>query len=78
MNISLNQLIQFYLNNTLNLRRLNYTNYFVLYSQNGDRIVSIDYVTSLFHPSAASVLSAGLRGKIIRTAPCSVVYRTVN
>jgi len=77
MHISLNQLIQFYLNNTLNLRRLNYTNYFVLYSQNGDRIVSIDYVTS-FHPSAASVLSAGLRGKIIRTDPCSVVYRTVS
>ena len=77
MHISLNQLIQFYLNNTLNLRRLDYTNYFVLYSQNGDRIVSIDYVTS-FCPSAASVLSAGLRGKIIRTAACSVLYRTVN
>ena len=28
---------------------LNYTNNFVLYSQNGDRIVNTDYVTS-FHP----------------------------
>jgi len=50
MDISLNQLIQFHLNNTLNLDSLlNYTNYFVLYPQNGDRIVNIDYVTS-FHP----------------------------
>jgi len=49
MAISLNQLNQFYLNNTINLPPLNSTYYTVLYPQNGDRIVNIDYVTSL-HP----------------------------
>ena len=49
MGISLNQVIQFYLNNKLNLRPLNYTNYSVIFPQNGDRIVNIVYVTSL-HP----------------------------
>jgi len=57
ISLNLNQLIHFHLNNTLNLRRMayyyysspfNYTNYFVLYPQHGDRIVNIDYVTS-FH-----------------------------
>ena len=43
----LNRLIQFYLNNTLNLCPL--THYTVLYPQKGDRIVTIDYVMSL-HP----------------------------
>ena len=44
----LNQLIQFYLNNTLNLRSSTpHVYYTVLYPQNGDRIVTIDYVTSL-------------------------------
>ena len=47
MDISLNQLIQCYLNNTLNHRPL--TPQTVLYPQNGDRIVTIDYVT-LLHP----------------------------
>ena len=47
MAISLNQLNQFYLNNTINLPPLNSTYYTVLYPQNGDRIVNIDYVTSL-------------------------------
>jgi len=40
MDILLNKLIRFYLNNTINLRHL---------SKNGDRIVTIDSVTSL-HP----------------------------
>jgi len=47
MAISLNHPNQFYLNKTLNLRPHNSTNYAVLYPQNGDRIVNIDYVTSL-------------------------------
>ena len=49
MDIFLNRLIRFYLNNTLNLRPVNSTHYAMLYPQNGDRIVTIDYVTSL-HP----------------------------
>ena len=48
MDIFLNQLIQFYLNNTKS-EPLNSTHYAVLYPQNGDRIVTIDYVTS-HHP----------------------------
>jgi len=48
MDIFLNRLIRFYLNNTLNLRPVNFTHYAVLYPQNGDRIVTIDYVTSLY------------------------------
>jgi len=47
MDIFVNQLIQFYLNDTLNLRPHNSTHYTVLYPQNGDRIVTIDYVTAL-------------------------------
>jgi len=48
MEMYLNQLIQFYLNNTLNLRSSTpHVYYTVLYPQNGDRIVTIDYVTSL-------------------------------
>jgi len=48
MEMYLNQLIQFYLNNTLNLRPLTpHVYYTVLYPQNGDRIATIDYVTSL-------------------------------
>jgi len=49
MDIFLTRLFRFYLNNTLNLRPVNSTHYAVLYPQNGDRIVTIDYVTS-FHP----------------------------
>ena len=45
MNISLNQPIRFYLNNTLNFRPLNSKSYTVLHPQNGDRIVKIDYVS---------------------------------
>jgi len=45
MNISLNQPIRFYLNNTLNFRPLNSKSYRVLHPQNGDRIVKIDYVS---------------------------------
>jgi len=52
VDISLNQLIQFYLKSTLNLRPVNYTHYFV-YPQNGDRIANIDYVTS-FHPACTN------------------------
>jgi len=58
MDIFLNQLIQFYLNNTKS-EPLNSTHYAVLYPQNGHRIVTIDYVTSL-HPmytNRAMVLS---------------------
>jgi len=51
--ISLNQLIHFHLNNTLNLRLLLHE----LYPQNGDRIVNIDYVTS-FHPIYLAVVSS--------------------
>jgi len=40
MDIFLNRLIRFYLNNTLNLRPVNFTHYAVLYPQNGDRILS--------------------------------------
>jgi len=54
MDILLNQLIQFYLNNALDLRPLNSTHYTVLYPQNGDRIITIDYVTSL-RPMCVSV-----------------------
>ena len=46
MDIFLNKLIQFYLNNT---SPLNSTHYIVLYPQNGDPFVTIDSVTSL-HP----------------------------
>jgi len=49
MDIFLNCLIRFYLNNTLDLRTVNFTHYAMLHSQNGDRIVTIDCVTSL-HP----------------------------
>ena len=49
MDIFLNRLIRFYLNNTLNLCPVNSTHYAVLYPKNDDRIVTIDYVTSL-HP----------------------------
>jgi len=48
MDIFVNQLIQFYLNNARNLRPLKSTHYTVLYAQNGVRIVTIDYVTSLY------------------------------
>jgi len=41
------KMMQLYFNNTINLRHL--THYIVLYTQNGDRIVTIDSVTSL-HP----------------------------
>jgi len=54
MDISLNQVIQFYLNNKLNLRPLNYTNYSVIFPQNGDRIVNIVHVTSLHRMYMAS------------------------
>ena len=47
MDIFLNRLIRFHLNNTLNLRPVNITHYAVLCPQNGDRSVTIDYVTSL-------------------------------
>ena len=47
MNICLNYLIQFYLNNTIS--PFNSAHYIVLYPQNGDRTVIIDSVTSL-HP----------------------------
>jgi len=43
MNVFLNQVIQFYLNNTKS-SPLDFTRY-TLYPQNGDRIVTIDYVT---------------------------------
>jgi len=70
MDIFLDQLIQFYLNNTLNLRPLNYTNYLSCYAQkkNGDRIVNTDYVTS-FHPMYTHHIEetdAGLTGLCIR------------
>ena len=42
MVIFLNHLIQFYLNNTLNLHPLNSTHYAVSYPQNIDRIVTTD------------------------------------
>jgi len=41
--------IQFYFNNTRKSSPFNSTHYVVLYPQNGDRIVTIDSVTS-FHP----------------------------
>ena len=51
MDISLNQLIQVYLNSTLNLRPLTtrITLCYTLYPQNGDLITFIDYVTSFHH-----------------------------
>jgi len=48
MDIFLNWLIEFYLNNTINPRHLTQYN-IVLYPQNGDRMVTTDSVTSL-HP----------------------------
>jgi len=42
MDIFLNKMIQFYLNNTINIRLFNSNQYVVLYPQNGDRIVTTD------------------------------------
>jgi len=47
MDILKNQLINFSLNNMINLCPHNSTYYAMLYPQNGDRIVAIDSVTSL-------------------------------
>jgi len=47
MDIFLNQWIEFYLNNMINLRPLISTQYVMLYPQNGDRILATDTVTSL-------------------------------
>jgi len=57
--IFVNQRIECYLNNTINVRPLNSTYCVMLYSRNGDRIVAIDSVTSL-HPvyRLARLLSA--------------------
>jgi len=57
--IFVNQRIECYLNNTINVRPLNSTYCVMLYSRNGDRIVAIDSVTSL-HPEyrLARLLSA--------------------
>jgi len=64
VDIFLNYLIQFCLNSTINFAPFNSTHYVVLYPQNGDRIVTIDSVTS-FHPMywyqfRSGVLSYGL------------------
>ena len=60
--IFVNQRIECYLNNTINVCRppLNSTYCVMLYSRNGDRIVAIDSVTSLLHPvyRLARLLSA--------------------
>jgi len=45
MDIFLNELIQFYLNKMINIRRLT-QRIVVLYPQNGDRMVTIDSVSS--------------------------------
>jgi len=44
-----NQLLQCYWNKMINLRPLTQCAYAMLYPQNGDRIVTINYMTSL-HP----------------------------
>jgi len=41
------KLIEFYLNNPINLRHL-IERFMSCYLQNGDRVVTIDYVTSLY------------------------------
>ena len=49
MDIVVDQMIQFYLNNAINLRPLTprITSWYTVYPQNGERIVTIDYVTSI-------------------------------
>jgi len=72
MDISLNRLIRFHFNNILNLRPVNYTHYAVLYPQNGDRIVTIDYVTSLhsmYSLYVAGVIWSNTRLPSLRLAP---------
>ena len=49
MYTSLDKLVEFYFNNTTNLRPLISAHYVISYPQNGDRIVTIDTATSL-HP----------------------------
>jgi len=46
MYTSLDKLVEFYLNNTTNLRPLISAHYVISYPQNGDRIVTIDTATS--------------------------------
>jgi len=48
--IFINQRIEFCLNNTKKSSLLKSTHYIVLYPQNGDRIVTVDSVTSYFLP----------------------------
>ena len=53
------------------ITHFNYTNYFVLYPQNGDRIVNIDYVTSV-HPMYW--LNVWVSVLLLHTLPLSLVY----
>jgi len=46
----MNQRIERYLNNTLNPRPVTPTHYAMLYPQNDDRFVAIDYSVTLLHP----------------------------
>jgi len=57
MDIFLNYLIQFYLNNTINLC-LNSPHCVVLHPQNGDRIVTVNSVTPL-HPMYIADMELG-------------------
>ena len=62
MDIFLNKMIQFYLNNTINIRLFNSNQYVVLYPQNGDRIVTTD--SDVISPCVRQLTAASQRTMI--------------
>ena len=66
MDILLNQLIQFYLNNTINLRHLTRR---IMSPQNGDRILIIDCMASL-HPVYNVIAHHSKLATLLSTAAC--------
>jgi len=58
-------LIRFYSNNTINFRNLTQTHYIMLYPQNGDRIVTIDSVTSPPYVYRCAGLTVSERKRIL-------------
>jgi len=69
--IFLKQIIQFYFNNTIR----NSTHHVVLYPQNGDRIATIDSVTSI-HPMCTSLRVSLLAVKSVKSRRLFSVYET--
>jgi len=60
MDIFLNELVQFYLNNTTKSLHFNSKHNIVLYPQNGNRIVTIEFVTLCINSHDPSTFSVTL------------------